>query len=168
MIEIKRATGSLTKRFAQPINKVIVPTQMKLSSLLNIDMISESSKFDERSSAETEPNAKIQAHINSEVRQYTKPVNTNNFYEIDCIIYANIVGGRRSFSTAINRRMVPKEDEDLQEQNNSVHDFETVDPTIPRKWVLYENETYKEISETFALKKAERQAYIVIYTAIKS
>ena len=64
--------------------------------------------------------------------------------------------------------MVPKEDEDLQEQNNSVHDFETVDPTIPRKWVLYENETYKEISETFALKKAERQAYIVIYTAIKS
>ena len=59
MIEIKRATGSLTKRFAQPINKVIVPTQMKLSSLLNIDMISESSKFDERSSAETEPNAKI-------------------------------------------------------------------------------------------------------------
>lgn len=129
-----------------------------------------SSKFKEKSSTETKANATIQTHINSVVRNINLTENVdsiNTSYEIDCIIYETIRDGTRTFSTAINRRLVPKEEEDLWEQNIAVHDFQTADKTYPRKWILYENSKYREISERNALRKAEKHALIVVYSAVK-
>ena len=90
--------------------------KIELSTLVHRSMMQVSSKFKEESSTETKVNASIQTHINSVVRNInlTKEVNyINTSYEIDCIIFEKLRDGKRTYSTTINRRMVPKEMEDL-------------------------------------------------------